>query len=71
MPRHLRYGSPCSGSLDNNLPFPNVSMPQPGWTFSLHPLTAVMGHQWIHGLTLLWQILAIDWRNWIHESDFQ
>ncbi|MGB8435018.1 MAG: hypothetical protein WCE38_12215 [Burkholderiales bacterium] len=23
------------------------------------------------GLALLWQILAIDWRNWIPESDFQ
>jgi hypothetical protein len=22
-------------------------------------------------LALLWQILAIDWRNWIPESDFQ
>jgi hypothetical protein len=25
---------------------------------------------WVH-LALLWQILAIDWRNWIPESDFQ
>jgi hypothetical protein len=23
------------------------------------------------GLALLWQNLAIDWRNWIPESDFQ
>jgi hypothetical protein len=27
--------------------------------------------KWLHGLTLLWQNLAIDWRNWIPESDFQ
>jgi hypothetical protein len=25
----------------------------------------------VHGLALLWQNLAIDWRNWIPESDFQ
>jgi FkbM family methyltransferase len=25
----------------------------------------------LQGLALLWQILAIDWRNWIPESDFQ
>jgi Arm DNA-binding domain len=28
-------------------------------------------HHGIPGLALLWQILAIDWRNWIPESDFQ
>jgi tRNA A37 threonylcarbamoyladenosine biosynthesis protein TsaE len=26
---------------------------------------------WRQVLALLWQILAIDWRNWIPESDFQ
>ena len=30
--------------------------------------TAMIGND---QLALLWQILAIDWRNWIPESDFQ
>jgi len=36
--------------------------------------TSIAGTQisnWILVLALLWQILAIDWRNWIPESDFQ